>query len=57
MRGVHLLERSLRVALPVRQAFEFYGDALNLEAITPPWLGFEVTTLAPIEMDEGTLLE
>lgn len=57
MRGVHLLERSQRVALAVRQAFEFYGDALNLEAITPPWLGFEVTTPAPIEMGEETLLE
>lgn len=57
MRGVRLLERSQRVALAVRQAFEFFGDALNLEAITPPWLGFEVTTPDPIEMGEETLLE
>jgi ligand-binding SRPBCC domain-containing protein len=54
---VHLLERRQRVALPVEQAFDFYGDAHNLERITPPWLGFEVTTPRPIEMGVGTLIE
>jgi ligand-binding SRPBCC domain-containing protein len=57
MRGVQILERSQRLEVPIARAFEFYGDALNLEAITPPWLGFEVTTPAPIEMGEGTLLD
>ena len=37
--------------------FPFFGDALNLEAITPPWLGFRVTTPGPIEMTRGTLIE
>lgn len=54
---VHVLERRQRIELPIERAFEFYGDARNLEAITPPWLGFEVTTPAPIEMGEGTLIE
>jgi hypothetical protein len=36
MSRVHLLEREQRVELPVERAFEFYGDALNLETITPP---------------------
>jgi ligand-binding SRPBCC domain-containing protein len=54
---VHILQREQRVELPVERAFEFYADALNLEAITPPWLGFEVTTPAPIEMRAGTLLD
>ena len=53
----HVLERRQRVELPIAQAFEFYGDARNLEAITPPWLGFRVTTPAPIEMGAGTLIE
>jgi ligand-binding SRPBCC domain-containing protein len=57
MGAVHILERSQRVELPIERAFEFYGDAANLEAITPPWLGFEITTAGPIEMGEGTLLE
>lgn len=54
---VHRLERRQRVELPAERAFEFYADALNLEAITPPWLGFEVTTPAPVRMGAGTLLD
>ncbi|HWT91201.1 MAG TPA: SRPBCC family protein [Solirubrobacterales bacterium] len=57
MARVHLLERRQRVELPIERAFGFYGDARNLERITPPWLGFEVTTPGPIEMGEGTLIE
>jgi len=57
MPKVHLLERRQRVELPVRRAFEFYGDAHNLERITPPWLGFQVITPQPIEMGVGTLIE
>ncbi|HET9197809.1 MAG TPA: SRPBCC family protein [Solirubrobacterales bacterium] len=55
--AVHLLQRQQRVELPVAEAFAFYGDAHNLERITPPWLGFEVTTPAPIAMKVGTLIE
>jgi len=57
MPPIHILERRQRVELPIDEAFEFYGDARNLELITPPWLGFEVTTPAPIEMGVGTLIE
>lgn len=57
MGGVHLLERQQRIQLPVAEAFAFYGDARNLERITPPWLGFKVTTPGPIEMGAGTLIE
>lgn len=57
MRGVHLLERRQRVEVPIEEAFAFYGDARNLERITPPWLGFQVTTPEPIEMGAGTLIE
>jgi ligand-binding SRPBCC domain-containing protein len=53
----HILEREQRVEIPIERAFEFYGDARNLERITPPWLGFVVTTPAPIEMGPGTLIE
>jgi ligand-binding SRPBCC domain-containing protein len=57
MSTIRLLERKQRVELPLAEAFEFYGDARNLEAITPPFLGFRVTTPAPIEMREGALIE
>src|SRR3954469_986745 len=57
MSHVHYLEHHQRIQLPAQQAFAFYGDAHNLERITPPWLGFEVTTPGPIEMGVGTLIE
>lgn len=57
MTPIHILEREQRVELPITDAFAFYGDARNLERITPPWLGFQVTTPEPIEMGVGTLIE
>jgi ligand-binding SRPBCC domain-containing protein len=53
----YTLERSQRLQLPVERAFAFYADARNLEAITPPWLGFRVITAGPIEMAAGTLID
>jgi ligand-binding SRPBCC domain-containing protein len=55
MARVHILERSQRVELPIERAFEFYSDARNLETITPPWLGFELTR-TPDVLREGALI-
>jgi len=57
MATVHLVERRQHIPLPIEQVFAFYADAHNLERITPPWLGFEVTTPRPIAMGVGTLIE
>jgi ligand-binding SRPBCC domain-containing protein len=54
---IHVLERQQRVERPFDEVFPFYADADNLERITPPWLGFEVTTPRPIEMGVGALIE
>jgi ligand-binding SRPBCC domain-containing protein len=51
------LERRQRLELPAQRAFEFFGEARNLEAITPPWLGFRVVTPGTIEMQPGTLID
>lgn len=39
------------------EVFPFFADARNLEAITPPLLGFEVVTPGEIEMRVGTLIQ
>ncbi len=37
--------------------FPFFADAGNLQAITPPWVGFEIMTPRPIEMKAGALID
>src|SRR6202000_2076219 len=54
---IHVLERQQRVERPLAEVFAFYADAGNLERITPPWLGLEVTPPGPIEMRIGALIE
>lgn len=53
---MHRLERVQVLPVPPSEAFEFFADAFNLEAITPPWLQFRVETPGPIAMDRGTLI-
>ncbi|MEA2157293.1 MAG: hypothetical protein QOE11_3433 [Solirubrobacteraceae bacterium] len=52
----HELRREQRLARPPEKVFEFFGDARNLESITPPLLRFRVLTPEPIVMAAGTLL-
>jgi ligand-binding SRPBCC domain-containing protein len=51
------LHTELWLPLPREEAFAFFGDAHNLEAITPPILRFQVLTPKPIPMAEGTLID
>jgi ligand-binding SRPBCC domain-containing protein len=55
--GHHTLRREQRLPGSPAEVFPFFGDAGNLEAITPPWLGFHIVTPRPIEMRVGTLIE
>ena len=42
---------------PLAEVFAFFADAGNLEALTPPWLGFRILTALPIAMGPGTRIE
>lgn len=42
---------------PRAEVFAFFGEARNLEVITPSWLRFEVLTPAPFAMRAGTLID
>ena len=57
MFGHHTLDREQRLDGAPGEVFPFFADAGNLEAITPPWLGFRIVTPRPIEMRVGTLIE
>lgn len=39
------------------ELFPFYGDASNLEVLTPDFLSFQVVTPQPIEMKPGALID
>ena len=57
MFGHHVLTREQHLPGPPDEAFPFFADAGNLEAITPAWLNFHIVTPRPIEMRVGTLIE
>lgn len=49
-----LLRREQLLEVGLERAFGFFSRAENLEAITPPWLRFEIVTPTPIVMHAGT---
>lgn len=51
------LQAEMFLPLPPEKVFAFFGDAHNLEAITPATLRFQVLTPAPIVMRPGTLID
>ncbi len=42
---------------PLNEVFPFFSDPRNLQAITPPWLDFEITNKEDLEMREGLLID
>ncbi len=55
---VHTLRREQRLPRPIDEVFAFFGDARNLEAITPPLLRFRVmdSGAGAIAMGPGALI-
>ncbi len=54
---VFTLDVELFLPRPINEVFPFFADAGNLEAITPPFLHFQITTPQPITMARGALID
>ena len=53
----YTLQVELWLPRPRDEVFAFFSDAVNLQALTPPWVNFEVLTPAPIILRAGALIE
>jgi ligand-binding SRPBCC domain-containing protein len=51
------LSRELWLPRPPEEIFPFFGEAANLEILTPPWLNFQILTKRPIEMRVGAIID
>jgi ligand-binding SRPBCC domain-containing protein len=50
---IYTLLREQLIHRPLDETFSFFADPRNLEAITPPWLRFEILS-APAELQTGS---
>lgn len=54
--GLERLERLQIIPATLAEAWAFFGQPENLAAITPPWLGFRVTSSSQGPMYEGMII-
>jgi ligand-binding SRPBCC domain-containing protein len=54
---VRTLTTELWLPRPVAEVFGFFGNAWNLDALTPPWLHFRILTPQDAVMRAGALVE
>ena len=54
---VFTFQSELMLNRPRDEVFPFFADARNLQALTPPWLDFEILTTGGIEMKPGARIQ
>jgi ligand-binding SRPBCC domain-containing protein len=54
---IHEYRSELLLQTPLSVVFPFFSDAANLEALTPPWMRFQIVTPRPIAMHAGALID
>jgi ligand-binding SRPBCC domain-containing protein len=50
-------QTELWLPLPPEELFPFFAAAANLDALTPPWLHFNILTPPPVVMRVGALID
>lgn len=53
----HTLSTELVLPSPRSTVFPFFSNARNLQAITPPWVQFEILTPGEVQMRVGALID
>jgi len=53
---LELLERLQTIPIPLAEVWSFFGRPENLASITPPWLGFRVTSAPQETMYAGMII-
>lgn len=53
----HVLVRNTIINKNIKDVFDFFSRAENLNRITPPMLGFRILTKLPVEMKKGTVID
>lgn len=51
------LDASIRLDAPLEEVFAFFSKGENLQALTPPWIGFEILAPTPIEMAQDARID
>ena len=54
---VHSLSQEQKIPVPIDQAWEFFSSPRNLEAMTPPKMGFRIVSLPSEILYEGEIIE
>ena len=53
---IHTLRQEQTLPITIEEAWNFFSSPANLDAITPPDLGFEITCPLPERMFEGQII-
>jgi ligand-binding SRPBCC domain-containing protein len=53
----HTRRREQWTPRSLKEVFGFFSELRNLEAITPPWLKFEIVTREPIRLARGAQID
>ncbi|MBK7182760.1 MAG: SRPBCC family protein [Bacteroidetes bacterium] len=54
---MHTLTKETIIDRPLKEVFDFFSKAENLNQITPPDMQFQILTPLPINIQKGTLID